>query len=50
MRESIHVESGQSKYFTQYTRTHGTLGNTLGTGVPRDYPARKEYNVITGMR
>lgn len=48
MKQSIQVESAPCNYFTQYTRIHSKLGNTLGTGVPRDYPVRKDYNVITG--
>lgn len=48
MKQSIQVDPGSPNYFTQYTRIHSKLGNMLGTGVPRDYPVRQVYNVITG--
>ncbi|WAQ96568.1 hypothetical protein MAR_029258 [Mya arenaria] len=48
MKGSIRVDSGPPNYFTQYRRTHDKLGTVLGTGVPRDFPVRQEYNVITG--
>lgn len=48
MKESIKMDTGAPNYFTQYTRIHNKLGNLLGTGIPRDYPVRQEYNVITG--
>ncbi|XP_045213391.2 uncharacterized protein LOC123564121 [Mercenaria mercenaria] len=48
MKESIKMHSEPQNYFTQYTRIHSKLGNVLGTGAPRDYPVRQEYNVITG--
>lgn len=48
MKQSIKVEPGPPTYFTQYKRIHSKLGNMLGPGVPRDYPVRQEYNVITG--
>lgn len=49
MKQSIKVDPGPHNYFTQYTRIHSKLGNVLGTGVPREYPVRQEYNFITGM-
>jgi len=48
MKQSIQVESNPTNYFTQYTRIHSKLGNTLGTGVAREYPVRKDYNILTG--
>lgn len=48
VKESIKADNSSPNYFTQYTRIHGKLGTMLGTGVPRDYPIRQEYNVITG--
>ncbi|KAL4240262.1 hypothetical protein ACF0H5_001056 [Mactra antiquata] len=48
MKNSIKVDKNSPSYFTQYTRIHSKLGNMLGPGVPRDYPVRQDYNVITG--
>lgn len=50
MKESIKVDKNNPSYFTQYTRIHSKLGNMLGPGVPRDYPVRQDYNVITGKK
>ncbi|KAH3871034.1 uncharacterized protein LOC127868422 [Dreissena polymorpha] len=48
MKASIKMDSSPPTYFTQYTRVHSKLGTVLGTGAPREYPVRHEYNVITG--
>ena len=48
MKHSIKMDARPTNYFTQYNRIHNKLGHMLGTGVPRDYPVRQEYNVITG--
>ena len=37
-----------TSYWTQYKRTHDHLGNLRGNGVPRTYPDRQSYNVLTG--
>lgn len=48
MKESIKMNTSATNYFSQYNRIHNKLGHILGPGVPRDYPVRQEYNVITG--
>ena len=48
MKESIKMNTSPTNYFSQYNRIHNKLGHILGPGVPRDYPVRQEYNVITG--
>lgn len=46
--EALKPNDDDTTYWTQYKRTHDILGATRGPGVPREYPDRPGYNVLTG--
>ncbi|CAC5378691.1 unnamed protein product [Mytilus coruscus] len=48
MKKVVKPDQSPQSYFTQYNRTHNKLGNLLGPGVPRGYPIRESYNILTG--
>lgn len=48
MKKVVKPDPGPQSYFTQYNRTHNKLGTLLGPGVPRGYPIRESYNILTG--
>ncbi|XP_033755444.1 uncharacterized protein LOC117338268 isoform X1 [Pecten maximus] len=48
MKQTIKSDKNHPNYWSQYGRIHNKLGHMLGTGVSREPPVRKSYNVITG--
>lgn len=48
IKQDLVQDKNEPSYWTQYTRTHSLLGAKRGVGVPRDYPNRRSYNVLTG--
>lgn len=48
MKKVVKPDLTPQTYFTQYKRTHNKLGHQLGPGVPRGYPIRESYNILTG--
>lgn len=48
IKQDLVQDKNEPSYWTQYTRTHSLLGAKRGAGVPRDYPNRSSYNVLTG--
>lgn len=48
MKEVVRPGQHPMPCFTQYKRVHDKLGNLLGPGVPREYPVREQYNILTG--
>lgn len=48
MKKTIKSDKDHPNYWSQYGRIHNKLGHMLGTGVAREPPVRKSFNVITG--
>lgn len=48
MKKVVKPDQSPQSYFTQYNRIHNKLGHLLGPGVPRGYPIRESYNILTG--
>ena len=50
MKKVVKPDQTPQSYFTQYNRIHNKLGYLLGPGVPRGYPIRESYNILTGKK
>lgn len=48
IKDTLIVNKDEPSYWTQYKRTHDYLGHLRGEGVPKSYPDRATYNILTG--